>query len=204
MGSNYGDLDYTTDQLPQHKVTITQGFWLGRTTVTQEQWKRVMNENPSRFKGKGLPVEEVSWFDCQAFLNNLSQNNLITYRLPSEAEWEYACRAGSAEPSKEEIDSIAWYYANCNETQLVARKKPNAWGLYDMLGNVKQWCTDWRGPYSATPATDPQGPANGKYKIIRGGSWYSKSYTLHSYSRWYFTPDFKVDEVGIRIVMVNP
>lgn len=155
----------------QHTVTFTKGFWILETEVTQGQWKAVMSSNPSFFKGDNLPVEQVSWNDCQEFCKKCTELGL-PIQLPTEAQWEYACRAGSSGAISGILDDMAWYWDNSGgTTHQIKTKKPNAWGLYDMHGNVGEWCKDWYGAYSAENVTDPIGPLNGSYRIIRGGSW---------------------------------
>lgn len=171
MGSERGD----DDERPVHQVTLSKAFELQTTEVTQAQWEAVMGTNPSGFKGPDRPVEQVSWNDVQAFLAKLNaKENTNRYRLPTEAEWEYACRAGGLEPdAAPDLNAVAWSAANsANATQPVGRKKPNAWGLYDMRGNVWEWVQDWIGPYAPGAETDPQGARGGsKYRGMRGGSW---------------------------------
>jgi formylglycine-generating enzyme required for sulfatase activity len=162
---------------PQHKVKITKPFYMQTTEVTQAQWKAVMGNNPSYFKGNDLPVETVSWDDAQEFIKKLSAKEGVKYRLPTEAEWEYACRAGSTTKfyfgeDESKLDEYAWYHNNSDgKTHPVGQKKPNAWGLYDMHGNVWEWCQDWYGAdyYKNSPAEDPQGPASAESRVLRGG-----------------------------------
>ena len=167
MGSPETELGRGEDELP-HEVTITRGFFLQTTAVTQGQWKAVMGNNPSRFSPKGddHPVESVSWYDCQKFIERLNSSGEHIYRLPTEAEWEYACRAGKFSSCSEgeiielfcdhdpNLDAVGWYCGNSDRaTHPVAQKKPNPWGLYDLHGNVLEWCQDWYGTYPATPQT---------------------------------------------------
>lgn len=182
MGCSVGDNDCRDSEKPAHKVKITQGFYMGKYEVTQAQWKSVMGENPSGFNscGGNCPVEQVSWDDIQDFLRNLNEKEGRTgdkmIRLPTEAEWEYAARAGTgAKTYATDLDSIAWYGKNSgNKTHPVGKKKPNAFGLYDMIGNVLEWVEDWYdADYYATSETeDPQGSPNGKLRVLRGGSWF--------------------------------
>jgi formylglycine-generating enzyme required for sulfatase activity len=159
------------DNETQHKVTLTKGFYMGIHLVTQEQWKEIMGKNPSEFKGeKNLPVETVSWDDCQKFIKKLREKDKKPYRLPTESEWEYACRAGTTTP---------FYYGKTISTDQKNREKTtpvgsfpaNAWGLHDMHGNVWEWCQDWFGDYPQKDLVDPQGPDAGKDRVLRGGSW---------------------------------
>ncbi len=171
MGSESGD----PDERPVHAVTLSKGFYLQGTEVTQRQWKAVMGSNPSHFKGPDRPVENVSWEEAQEFLRRLNEKEKDgRYRLPTEAEWEYACRAGGQEPDlAANLDAVAWGRWNSSgETHGVALKKPNAWGLFDMRGNVWEWVQDWyRGAYSAGRQVDPRGPDSGVFRVVRGGSW---------------------------------
>ena len=171
MGSDTG----TSDEKPVHKVTLTEGFYMQVTEVTQAQWQAVMGDNPSTFKGPERPVETVSWNDAQEFLKKLNTKEKgAKYRLPSEAEWEYAARAGqTGEPPN--LDAVAWYNKNSDkQTHPVGQKQPNGWGLYDMLGNVAEWCADWWDEeyYAKSPPVDPSGPDKGSLRAERGSSWY--------------------------------
>jgi formylglycine-generating enzyme required for sulfatase activity len=166
------------DNEPAHTVTITEGYWLQTTEVTQRQWKVVMGSNPSQFKGPDLPAENVSWDGGQQFLKKLAAKERDgRYRLPSEAEWECACRAGGQEPDQTaNLNDVAWYGSNSgNTTHTVGRKAPNPWGLFDMRGNVWEWVQDGHGAdsYSVGGRADPSGPSSGVGRVVRGGSWYS-------------------------------
>jgi formylglycine-generating enzyme required for sulfatase activity len=169
MGCSTGDIDCNADERPIHHVQLTKPFQLGKYEVTQAQWTSVMGSNPSTMKGDDRPVETVSKDEAHEFLNKLNaQNDGYHYRLPTEAEWEYAARAGSTTPYAGSLDEIAWYTGNSeDETHPVGKKKPNAWGLYDMEGNVKEWVEDnySQNYYTNSPATDPTGPQGGQ----RGG-----------------------------------
>jgi len=155
---------------PQHRVTLTKGFYLGKTEVTQAQWEKVMGFNPSLFKGAGreLPVDTVGWKDCRTFCEKAGGG----LRLPTEAEWEYACRAGTQGPYAGDLDEMGWYLGNSDgATHPVGGRKPNAWGLYDMHGNVWEWCQDIIDKYSNEAVTDPAGPEKDGERVLRGGSW---------------------------------
>jgi formylglycine-generating enzyme required for sulfatase activity len=169
MGCSVGDIDCNEDERPIHHVQITKPFEMGKYEVTQAQWMSVMGSNPSTSKGEDRPVETVSKIDTQEFLDKLnSRNDGYHYRLPTEAEWEYAARAGTKEPYAGRLDEIAWYAGNSeDETHPVGKKKPNAWGLYDMQGNVREWVADFYSAnyYGRSPAADPTGPAQAE----RGG-----------------------------------
>jgi len=145
---------------------------MGKYPVTQAQWEAAMGNNPSHFKGPDRPVECVSWNEAQEFLKKLSAKGEGRFRLPTEAEWEYAARAGSREDRCGPVEEISWYDGNSDwQTHPVGQKLPNAWGLHDMLGNVWEWCQDWFGEYPKGPVTDPKGPNSGEYRELRGGSW---------------------------------
>jgi formylglycine-generating enzyme required for sulfatase activity len=172
MGSSKGN----DDERPVHRVRISEPFYLGKYEVTQAQWQAVMGTNPSTFKGKpNKPVENVSWEDVQKFIERLNkQEGWEVCRLPTEAQWEYAARAETAmERYENDVDAIAWYEWNSgDETHEVGQKRPNAWGVYDMLGNVMEWCHDGMRDYTADAVIDPIGPtAAGADRVIRGGSW---------------------------------
>jgi formylglycine-generating enzyme required for sulfatase activity len=178
------------DENPRHEVTISRGFELGKYEVTQGQWVKVMGNNPSNFKGDDrLPVEQVSWNDTQAFIAKLNAlNDGYRYRLPTEAEWEYAARGGTAGPRRDDLDVIAWFNDNSGgKTHLVGEKQPNGYGLYDMLGNVYEWCSDWYGEsyYRSSPAVDPKGPSSELMRVLRGGSFknYSDNVRISDRSR---------------------
>jgi formylglycine-generating enzyme required for sulfatase activity len=171
------------EERPVHDVRISQGFWLGKTEVTQGVWQAVMGSNPAQFKGgDNYPLESVSWEDCRQFIAKLNQmTGKNSFRLPTEAEWEYACRAGTTAERYSDLDAVAWYSGNSgNSNHPVAQKLPNAWGLYDMLGNIYEWCSDWYAAdyYAQSPSADPQGPTAGTMKVSRGGcSFFDAAHT---------------------------
>jgi formylglycine-generating enzyme required for sulfatase activity len=175
MGSTNGN----SDERPVHTVNITKAFYMQKTEVTQGQWRAVMGTNPSWFSdcGDTCPVEQVSWNDIQGFLTALNAMDPgKNYRLPTEAEWEYAARAGTTGDygGTGVLDQMGWYSDNSgSQTHPVAQKQPNHWGLYDMHGNVWEWVQDWYSAtyYSVSPTNDPQGPATGTSRVLRGGSW---------------------------------
>src|SRR5262245_62316081 len=173
MGCSVGDIDCNDDERPIHRVQITKPFEIGKYEVTQGQWQAVMGSNPSTIKGDDHPVETISKNDAQDFLNKLNErNDGYHYRLPTEAEWEYAARAGTAEPYVGRLDEIAWYAGNSeDQTHPVGKKMPNAWGLYDMQGNVREIVEDWYGRdyYGRSPVADPTGPAPGEQRGFPGG-----------------------------------
>ncbi|MCY2987715.1 MAG: SUMF1/EgtB/PvdO family nonheme iron enzyme, partial [Planctomycetota bacterium] len=182
MGSPDSESSARSGEKPQHRVRITTPFYLGVYEVTQTQYQNVVGSNPSHFKGESLPVEDVSWADAVEFCKRLSEEfeeraAWRTYRLPTEAEWECACRAGSTSKysfgdSEDELGTYAWYGKNSgNTTHPVGAKQANVWGLYDMHGNVWEWCADGYGPYAAGSASDPSGPGSASRQVLRGGSW---------------------------------
>ena len=206
MGSEWGN----DDEMPVHKVALTKPFYMGKTEFTQAQWKAVMGNNPSHFKGPNHPVEQVSRNDCQALLTKLGEKvgRAGKFRLPTEAEWEYACRAGSTTKycfgdDEGRLGKYAWPtpHPNRSITHAVGRKKANAWGLYDMHGNVSEWCSDWNGAYPDAAVTDPTGPANGSSAIIRGGNWGIIPWSCRSAHRSRDLPVTRFRLLGFRIVM---
>ncbi|MDR1921074.1 MAG: formylglycine-generating enzyme family protein [Candidatus Adiutrix sp.] len=202
MGSPDGDEDADCDE-NQHRVTISRPFCLGKYEVTQAQWEAVMGNNPSEFEGRNNPVENVSWDDVQEFINKLNQKEGGNkYRLPTEAEWEYAARAGTTSTysfgdDAEALGRYAWYGENSGgTTHPVGQKEPNAWGLYDMHGNVWEWVQDWYDDYSGSPATDPLGASSGSSRVFRGGD---NAWSCRSAFRSGDTPDARYDYLGFRL-----
>ena len=213
MGSPKEEKERGGDET-QHKVTLTKGFYMGVYTVTQEQWKEVMGNNPSEFKGeKNLPVEMVSWDDCQAFIKKLREKDKKPYRLPTEAEWEYSCRAGTTTPfhfgetiSTDQANYNGTYtYGNGKKGLLRLKTTPvgsfpaNAWGLHDMHGNIWQWCQDWFGDYPQDDVVDPQGPEKGKFRVRRGGSWGYHPLNCRSAFRTWSEPGHRSSLFGCRL-----
>ncbi len=236
MGSPDGEPGRYGNEGPQHGVTISQAFELQTTEVTQGQWEAVMGTNPSRFKnaGKDAPVEQVSWEDCQEFVRKLNERDPGKgYRLPTEAEWEYACRAGTSTAlysgpltirganNGPELDAVAWYGGNSgvsyeggldssgwpekqyNHTKAgthpVGQKKPNSWGLYDMLGNVWEWCSDWYDEYPSGSVTDPRGPSSGSLRVDRGGGWGDGARYCRAADRGGIGTGYRGCELGFRL-----
>jgi formylglycine-generating enzyme required for sulfatase activity len=199
-------------EAPRHRVRITRAFYLGVCEVTQGHWEAVMGANPSRFKGASNPVETVSWDDAMEFCKKLSTREGKTYCLPTEAEREYACRAGTTTvysfgDDESQLGAYAWYGDNSDKrTHPVGEKKPNAWGLHDMHGNVWEWCQNWKGEYSSDAVTDPQGPTQGKYRVYRGGCWshFVTARDCRSADRNGFTPETRNGAVGFRIALEIP
>lgn len=210
MGSNNGE----ADEKPVHRVTINYSFYMGRYEVTQAQWQAVMGNNPSYFKGDlaepfiKLPVEQVSWNDAQSFINKLNElNDGFKYRLPTEAEWEYACRAGTTGDYAGTLSEMAWYSENSGtKTHAVGGKQPNAWGLFDMHGNVWEWCQDWyHDSYNGAPGDGSAwlSSSEQKYRVLRGGSyWDHFAPILRSAVRNPSTPDLRYSLGGFRVVAV--
>jgi formylglycine-generating enzyme required for sulfatase activity len=186
----------------QHEVTLTNSFYMGKYQVTQEQWESLMGKNPStRTRGGKLPVTDVSWEDCQEFINKLNAKTKRDYRLPTEAEWEYACRAGTT-TAYSYGDLLTMNDANFlgDGIKAVGSYKPNAFGLFDMHGNVWEWCSDWYGFYPEGPATDPKGPATGGRRVLRGGSFSSIGLETRSSFRSDNSPSFRFFLNGFRLV----
>ena len=191
---------------PVHDVTLS-GYYIGKTEVTQALWKAVMGSNPSRFKGDNLPVEEVSWNDCQEFIRKLNALAGQNFRLPTEAEWEFACRGGNNSrgykySGSNYIDNVAWYDGNSGDKTLpVGTKAPNELGIYDMSGNVWEWCADWYGDYSSGRQTNPKGPYDGSYRVIRGGCWNRNAGSCRSSFRFINFPTCRFNSLGLRLAL---
>ena len=210
MGSPDSDDSAGQDEKPLHKVTITQPFYLGKYEITQEQWEAVMGNNPSNFKDPKNPVEQVSWDDCQQFLAKLNAKSLPVggrFQLPTEAQWEYACRAGSATrysfgDDESQLGEYAWFSENSeNRTHPVGEKNPNAWGLYDMHGNVCEWCSDWYDSdyYANSPVDDPMGATSGMARVNRGDGWNFIASYCRSACRHGYTPGARILNLGVRV-----
>jgi formylglycine-generating enzyme required for sulfatase activity len=201
-GECYGN---ATNERPRHHIRISKGFEIGKYEVTQAMWESVMGSNPSHFKGADRPVEKVDWDKAQEFLRRLNaRNDGYHYRLPTEAEWEYAARAGSTTAHYGSLDSIAWHRGNSSgQTHPVGQKQPNAWGLYDVEGNVSEWVQDLyvEKYYSISPLVDPQGPALGLGRVIRGGSFGSRGRSMRLSERW-FSSHGGANYLGFRCVRV--
>jgi len=208
MGSPVGEQGRDDGDEGQHSVTLTRGYWLADTPVTQALWEAVLGENPSKFQGDTRrPVEQVSWHDCQRLCVRLGERVAgPAFRLPTEAEWEYACRAGTteatyAEALKHKLDDIAWYHDNSQmKTHAVKAKLANQWGLHDMLGNVWEWCSDWYSSDSSAAQQDPAGPATGVLRVFRGGSWGGVAGDVRAAGRYGYAPGDRRDFLGLRLV----
>ena len=222
MGSPSGESGRDSDE-KQHRVTLTQGYYMQTTEVTQGQWRKVMGSNPSYFKncGDNCPVEQVSWEDCQKFIRKLNgMEGTRKYRLPTEAEWEHAARAGSRtryfwgndascnrmmyenDPGSSEdkcVDYVRSRGLTPDSTAPVKSYSSNAWGLYDMHGNAWEWCQDWYGDYPSGSVMDPMGPSGGSNRVIRGGGWISLAGSCRSASRFRNSPGFRIDLLGFRL-----
>jgi formylglycine-generating enzyme required for sulfatase activity len=205
MGSTTGQ----ADEKPVRQVTINYSFYMGKYEVTQAQWQTVMGDNPSNFKDCGnCPVEQVSWDDAQKFIQGLNRvNDGYTYRLPTEAEWEYACRAGTTGDYAGTLGEMAWYSENSgSKTHTVGGKQPNAWGLADMHGNVWEWCQDWyHETYYGAPTDGSAWLSGGeqKYRVVRGGSWSGLASRTSFASRGHNKPDLRNLNDGFRVVAVR-
>jgi formylglycine-generating enzyme required for sulfatase activity len=202
MGSPEDEEERFDGEGPRHGVHLTRGFWLFDTPCTQALWQAVMGTNPSRFQGENRPVERVSWEDCQQFLSTFDQRfPELPLALPTEAQWEYACRAGTKTARyHEDVDAIAWYLDNSDmETHGVGQKLPNAWGLYDMVGNVFEWCHDGRRDYEDRAVIDPVGSIKAvAFRVIRGGSWrYPARIVRAAYRNW-LAPGDRYGYLGFR------
>jgi formylglycine-generating enzyme required for sulfatase activity len=214
MGALPTDKDANDDESPIHKVRITKNFYISKFLTPQGNWKSIMNNNPSFFKklGDDNPIERVSWYLIQDFIKRLNEKEKLEpkeeYRLPTEAEWEYVCKAGSSTKyyhsnKSDLLEEYAWFsYTSNRSTQVVGNKKPNAYGIYDMLGNVREWCNDWYDPkyYSKSPLIDPKGPAKGEFKTMRGGSWHCVPRLTRTTQRYHHIPSSKSFLIGFRLV----
>lgn len=207
MGSNEGE----ANEKPLHTVRISRSFYLGQYEVTQEQWTVMMGSNPSLFKGETYPVENVSWDDVQAFIKRLNiRENGIQYRLPSEAEWEYAARAGTTTAysfgnDPNQLGEYAWYGENAGgQTHPVGQKNPTPWGLYDMHGNASEWVKDWYGPYTAGTVVDPEGPRLGSYRVYRAYGCYESAKNCRTSRRSGVGPTYRHPYLGFRLLRTAP
>lgn len=213
MGSPESEPERSDDE-NQHEVTIFEGFWLAETACTQGLWNEIMGENPNNFKGKHLPVENVSWDDCQQFIDKLNERKPgLDLRLPTEAEWEYACRAGTVTPfsfgdniTPEQVNYNGNYpYNNGEKGEYRGKAVPvksltcNDWGLYAMPGNVWEWCKDWYAKYPSEPVVGPEGPDTGSLRVLRGGCWFRSAWRCRSACRFSYEPGFRYVYIGFRL-----
>jgi formylglycine-generating enzyme required for sulfatase activity len=208
MGSESG----YPNELPVHSVTLSKPFWMGKTEVTQAQYQRVMGCNPACFNDPQNPVEQLNWNDAMEFCRKLTALERQAghlpegweYTLPTEAQWEYACRAGTTGDYAGELKAMAWYdRTSKNKTQPAGTKQPNGWGLYDMHGNVCEWCSDWYGEYSAESVTDPSGATSGSFRVHRGGGWNNSVAGCRSSFRLVDSPEETSDIIGFRICLTR-
>ena len=192
---------------PVHRVTLTNNYYIGKYEVTQALWQAVMGSNPSHFKGDALPVEQVSWKDCQKFITKLNRLTGKNFRLPTEAEWEYAARGGNKSrgyrySGSNTIDDVAWYENDAlSQTHPVGTKQPNELEIYDMTGNVMEWCQDWYGSYSSSPQVNPTGAASGSYRVVRGGGWSDSARDCRTSDRDFISPGGRSSDLGLRLVL---
>ena len=195
-----------SDEKPVHGVTLSS-YYIGKTEVTQALWQAVMGSNPSRFEGSDLPVECVSWNDCQEFIQKLNRLTGRNFRLPTEAEWEFACRGGNNSrgykySGSNNLGSVAWYEDNSGgQTHPVGTKAPNELGIFDMSGNVWEWCNDWYGNYTSNSQTNPTGSQSGSDRVYRGGSWYGIARNVRSSNRDYINPANRNYDLGLRLAL---
>ena len=197
--------DARSDEKPTHSVTLSS-YYICKYEVTQALWRAVMGSNPSYFKGDNLPVEKVSWYDCQTFIKRLNSYTGRNFRLPTEAEWEFAARGGNYSrhykySGSNYPDDVAWYSGSNGGTHPVGTKQANELGLYDMSGNVWEWCSDWYGSYSSYSQSNPTGAASGSDRVLRGGSWDFDSRFCRSSLRSDPEPDYRDSGVGLRLVL---
>ena len=214
MGSPEDEKGRFDIESPRHEVILTKPFYLGMFEVTLRQWHAVMGTRMSEkdLRRADHPVDRVTWKACQAFIEKMNALGEGTFRLPTEAEWEYACRAGTPtrffwgeDPEQAEVDGYAWCRQNAgNRSHAVGQKRSNQWGLRDMSGNVQEWCQDWKGNYVAGRQTDPAGPAAGTYRVFRGGGWGDDPSSCRSATRSSLVPDERSDGLGLRLVMEPP
>ena len=207
MGATSEQQDPDDDEKPTHTVTLSD-YYIGETEVTQELWAAVMGSNPSEFTGNmQRPVEQVSWEDCQTFIRKLNELTGANFRLPTEAEWEFAARGGRNSrgyqySGSSNLGDVAWYRDNSSDTtHPVKTKSPNELGIYDMSGNVWEWCQDWYGNYSSSSQTNPTGPSTGSVRVRRGGSWDNDARFCRSAFRIRSTPSNRFNHLGLRLVL---
>ena len=199
--------DESSDQTPTHSVTLSS-YYICKYEVTQALWRAVMGSNPSKFKGDNLPVEQVSWNDCQTFINRLNSYTGRNFRLPTEAEWEFAARGGNYSrrykySGSNYLGDVAWYGGDYTgeRPHPVGTKQANELGLYDMSGNVWEWCSDWYGSYSSYSQTNPTGPNSGVERVIRGGSCYLSAWGCWSSCRFSYSPNYTHYDLGLRLAL---
>ena len=206
MGASFDDSEAYDWEKPAHNVTLSS-FYIGKYEVTQKQWVEIMRSNPSDLKGDNLPVENVSWIDIRDFIKKLNARTGKNYRLPTEAEWEFAARGGNNSrgykySGSNIIEVVAWHTGNSGfKTHPVGTKSPNELGIYDMSGNVWEWCADWYGDYSSNSQTNPKGPDSGSYRVMRGGSWYNGAGSSRVSTRYGDSPGLRFSCSGFRLAL---
>lgn len=207
MGATSEQSNPSSGEKPTHTVTLSD-FAIGETEVTQELWQAVMGTNPSYFTGDlQRPVEQVSWNDCQTFIEKLNELTGMQFSLPTEAQWEYAARGGASSQGYQysgsnTLGDVAWYTSNSSSTtHPVKSKQANELGLYDMSGNVREWCQDWYGSYSSSSQTDPTGFTSGSSRVLRGGGWYYAARHCRVAGRYYDTPSLRFSSCGLRLAL---
>ena len=207
MGATREMKDPYDDEKPTHKVTLTNDYYIGKYEVTQALWQAVMGNNPSNFNGDNLPVEKVSWDDCQEFISKLNKMTGKKFRLPTEAEWEYAARGGKKSrgyqySGSNNLSDVAWYTSNSGyKTHTVGSKQANELGIYDMTGNVLEWCQDWYGKYSSFSQTNPTGATSGSNRVFRGGGWHGSAWNCRSSCRSSYSPGYRYINLGLRLIL---
>ena len=207
MGATSEMKDPYDDEKPVHQVTLTNDYYMGKYEVPQALWEAVMGSNPSEYKGDNLPVEMVSWNDCQEFISKLNSLTGRKFRLPTEAEWEYAARGGKKSrgyqySGNSNISNVAWYDGNSgSKPHPVGTKQANELGIYDMSGNVYEWCSDWYGSYSSSSQTNPTGADSGSGRVVRGGSWYDFAWGCRLSYRGSITPFYRGNDLGLRLAL---
>ncbi len=199
MGSPETDAERNSEREHQHRVTITRGFWLAETEFTQSQWEKITGKNPSKHIGPELPVEQVSFYDIQSLLNKINTPGQ-GFRLPTEAEWEYACRAGTTGPYYGEIENTTWHTGNSGkQSHRVAQKEPNQWGFFDLQGNILEWCADWFQADTRGESVDPKGPQTSTHKVQRGGQFTGRTKHTRASDRQISVPEARDFYVGFRL-----
>jgi formylglycine-generating enzyme required for sulfatase activity len=210
MGANHDDTEAKDDEKPAHQVTLTESYYIGKYPITQAQWEKIMESNPSHFVGfNNCPVENVNWYDVQEFVRKINSKTGKMYRLPTEAEWEYVARGGKKSKGFKysggyDLNKVGWFYYNSfTKTQPVGSKQANELGIFDMSGNVWEWCEDWYGNYTPQSNTNPKGTISGNSRVLRGGSWNFSPQFCRVTDRRNCAPDLKLFNHGFRLVLVS-
>ena len=204
MGTTKNDEGMYENEIPQYEVFL-DSYYIGETEVTQALWKAVMDTNPSYFKSDDRPVENVSWYDCQKFIERINKLSGCKFSLPTESQWEFAARKGNdyKYSGNDKLGSVGWYFVNAQETKSVAQKRANGLGLYDMSGNVWEWCSDWYSIYTNSAKENPQGPSTGNTRVLRGGSWGDEARACRVFRRMPGFPTHKSNSIGLRLVLID-